>query len=1157
MSSVRPVTLRWRPLTDDVVGEGGAALGVGSMDLEMELGLLASTFQDDATYSVYIGTLDGVLDAIEPLKLPLDGHHTPGANTLTVSTRKARQHALENNALWNRSIPEITLDAAERCLLLQVDISREVRPGSSARASMRFVINSSGYACGPEDGSEPFVQALVSVPFAEKVYESEVQASLDSLCCDGSMVLFQSVGVVSEALETVPLTVANGRWGVCMRCSQRNAKKGLPKVPCLLVEDAVNTSKGPKKDDELDPIRSLSKCWKCTECDSPDVVYLPSLKSVPPEEMEDTPCSFCLCEERALIDFPCGDRCCVPCFVRMCDVAVGSKEVYKVCADMIVRSAWGTMREKAKEEECGLVPPPNYPFTPSQVVTILRRGVTVVCPNHKGCARGLITDLSLLKLLPIPVLSRYNAFALQHSLLHEDTPPVIDDLGETTNTGLTGTYGTLYATRCPLPSCIGSVYVSGQSHGCMMCPYCNGLYCHRCGTPPEECACGAIYSFAGIGFPKCPSEALVRLGLPLGDPKAWANHQERGAAASNAGVFDALYYTLPLDLPTTVFRLPLRIRKPVIQAFDSKRSMATLEKEFKKATASLTLGRRFDNDPSAAQTKIETEDTYQQTLKNELLQVTPEARVVLQWTTNLIRRRAKDFIKAVRARPKWKAVCLVDPTLASVELISRTAAGDKYNVRVGSASAKEGALQHCWDYSKDYTQLKRDLPQRLTRELFENRFNNLSAEHAILYLVRMCFRTIPVVVVYRGVSFSIRVPVDMPAHCSVSTHLLLQAASNACPVVHPRAPAPLSADTFVANSDCAEPPAEMCQYAHLVWQLIRVVESTKNRWGVSSVVTVDVGWADVLRLALEDTAAGVITGCVAPRSSWNSSFDRAMFVTSGAALSVTTVDSDARLLGCFSTALSAPTHSNLVQPGSTIFALDYFIKDGTYGTTLSTLMESFLGSQVSNSKPSTGLHTIARQCPNCLSPTVHYLGHGCHIIRCTRRCGIEWCFACGAICTSHMCPRGCTLFCEYDIVYKRKELPPGSTSAEVPRPPAGQLGADMEERSLRIRVERGELIFSHIQGKQCSCTICPDCRPQMPCSICSGCPVCTGIGVGVMRHLVLGEDNDGNIVEEADSSSDGESSEGGSEADLGSSSSSWQDEAEQDLLEDEEVATTE
>eukprot|EP01087_Luapelamoeba_hula_P020244 TRINITY_DN687_c0_g2_i3.p1 TRINITY_DN687_c0_g2~~TRINITY_DN687_c0_g2_i3.p1 ORF type:complete len:755 (+),score=45.93 TRINITY_DN687_c0_g2_i3:109-2373(+) len=79
----------------------------------------------------------------------------------------------------------------------------------------------------------------------------------------------------------------------------------------------------------------------------------------------------------------------------------------------------------------------------------------------------------------------------------------------------------------------------------------------------------------------------------------------------------------------------------------------------------------------------------------------------------------------------------------------------------------------------------------------------------------------------------------------------------------------------------------------------------------------------------------------------------------------------------------------------------------------------------------------AKRCPSCRIAVTHYRNHGCHHIAPGRGCpgcGHHFCYACLG---PYPCRR-CRLFCNND----------------------------------------------------CGCPICPDCRPGVKCSLCSGCPAC-------------------------------------------------------------------
>lgn len=89
---------------------------------------------------------------------------------------------------------------------------------------------------------------------------------------------------------------------------------------------------------------------------------------------------------------------------------------------------------------------------------------------------------------------------------------------------------------------------------------------------------------------------------------------------------------------------------------------------------------------------------------------------------------------------------------------------------------------------------------------------------------------------------------------------------------------------------------------------------------------------------------------------------------------------------------------------------------------------------------------IAKRCPTCQSPTIHYAGHACHHIKpgtgCPT-CGTHWCYMCGAERVNNVQQCGCPLFCD--------------------------------------------------NATTCGCPVCPECRPGAPCHQCDGgnnCPAC-------------------------------------------------------------------
>eukprot|EP00759_Apiculatamorpha_spiralis_P020950 PhF_6_TR26117/c0_g1_i1/m.36952 len=82
--------------------------------------------------------------------------------------------------------------------------------------------------------------------------------------------------------------------------------------------------------------------------------------------------------------------------------------------------------------------------------------------------------------------------------------------------------------------------------------------------------------------------------------------------------------------------------------------------------------------------------------------------------------------------------------------------------------------------------------------------------------------------------------------------------------------------------------------------------------------------------------------------------------------------------------------------------------------------------------------TIGKKCPKCNITVIHYRGHGCHHISFAGQtcCGHHWCYLC------------------------LKEYPCGNSRCSL------------------------------YCNDSCNCPICPDCRPGLPCSICTGCPKC-------------------------------------------------------------------
>lgn len=87
------------------------------------------------------------------------------------------------------------------------------------------------------------------------------------------------------------------------------------------------------------------------------------------------------------------------------------------------------------------------------------------------------------------------------------------------------------------------------------------------------------------------------------------------------------------------------------------------------------------------------------------------------------------------------------------------------------------------------------------------------------------------------------------------------------------------------------------------------------------------------------------------------------------------------------------------------------------------------------------LKEVAKKCPGCGAPSVHYRHHNCHHLSC--KCGKQWCFGCGGSYPCGANPK-CPIFC----------------------------------------------------NENCTCRPCPECKPMMPCSICPGCPACKPTGDG-------------------------------------------------------------
>ena len=269
-------------------------------------------------------------------------------------------------------------------------------------------------------GNKEFVSALTKSLTDEAVEFASV----------GAPAIMMLLGKAADNIQSMPKAMWSSDYCCCVVCNAKKVKNGEEKSPQPALKDDLGD-------------------WHCLVCGS-SAVHISSICAFSEEEQDDHPCTMCFCGDICMVQLVCGDLVCFSCFVRLCEIAIGAKDLAPSVAEVIVPQKHG----------------PRVPVNP-----LVRSFVGVRCPNHKLSTKAIISDPALIKLLPSRTYNRYNFFALEKSVT--GIPCVV---------------------FCPLPSCCGYCFITDQPARFCMCPFCGDYFCAKCFQPYMGCQCKNVMS---------------------------------------------------------------------------------------------------------------------------------------------------------------------------------------------------------------------------------------------------------------------------------------------------------------------------------------------------------------------------------------------------------------------------------------------------------------------------------------------------------------------------------------------------------------------------------------------------------------------------------------------------------------------------------------
>jgi hypothetical protein len=313
-----------------------------------------------------------------------------------------------------------------------------------------------------KSGSKDFVSSLTKLL-------TDDASEFAALGMPAMMMLF---GKAAENIQNMPKAMWSSDYCCCVTCNARKLKNGEEKSP----QPALRSDEGD---------------WRCLVCGSVGM-HIPSVRAYAAEEVDDHPCTMCFCGDICMVNLTCGDVVCFSCFVRMCELAIGAK-------DLVASSGSARLPSlRPAKHQCGPSP-------------LVRSFFGVQCPNHKKQAGAVIYDPALIKLLPTRSYNRFNFFALEKSLK-----------------------GYHCVVFCPLPACCGYCFISNQYGRFCICPFCGDTFCAKCSQPYLGCTCKDTESLEREIWEMDQKSVAVVLGLTNlnAEPQAPPRPEVRGAVTT-------------------------------------------------------------------------------------------------------------------------------------------------------------------------------------------------------------------------------------------------------------------------------------------------------------------------------------------------------------------------------------------------------------------------------------------------------------------------------------------------------------------------------------------------------------------------------------------------------------------------------------------------
>lgn len=367
------------------------------------------------------------------------------------------------------------------CVMLRCTLTVDVMK-SVLRATVTLVVPAlyplPGHPLGirvtSTSGSKDFVAALTK----------QLTDEADAFAALGMPAMMMLFGKAAESIQSMPRAMWSADYCCCVVCNARKVKNGEEKFPQPALRSEPGKA-GAATDAGSSPSSSLitggggGGGWRCLVCGSP-ALHLPAVRAYAPEEVDDHPCAMCFCGDSSMVHLHCGDVVCFACFVRMCEIAIGSKD--------LTAARPGGGGGALATTPSGARPRGKFMTGPTPVV---RAFMGVQCPNHKKSPAAVIADPGLIKLLPTRSYNRFNFFALEKAM--EPLPCVM---------------------FCPLPGCCGYCWISTQYGRFCLCPFCGDTFCAKCAQPYLSCTCKDTDMLAREVWELTEKDVSIMLDLP-------------------------------------------------------------------------------------------------------------------------------------------------------------------------------------------------------------------------------------------------------------------------------------------------------------------------------------------------------------------------------------------------------------------------------------------------------------------------------------------------------------------------------------------------------------------------------------------------------------------------------------------------------------------